>query len=73
MLAPTSAANAGKRLRAARESLCLSIREVEDLSRDISLKMNAPDLLHLTHMAGRSRSRKAQTQYLQTSKLEPDL
>ena len=43
MLAPTSAADAGKRLRAARERLCLSIREVEDLSRDISLKMNAPD------------------------------
>ena len=43
MLAPTSAADAGKRLRAARERLCLSIREVEDLSREISLKMNAPD------------------------------
>ena len=43
MLAPTSATDAGKRLRAARECLCLSIREVEDLSRQISLKMNAPD------------------------------
>ena len=43
MLTPTSAADAGKRLRAARERLCLSIREVEDLSREISLKMNAPD------------------------------
>src|SRR6204780_1302635 len=43
MLAPTSATNACKRLRAGRESLCLSIREVEDLSRDISVKMNAPD------------------------------
>ncbi len=43
MLAPTSAADAGKRLRAARERLCLSTREVEDLSREISLKMNAPD------------------------------
>ncbi len=43
MLAPTSAAYAGKRLRAARESLCLSIREVEDLSREISLKLNTPD------------------------------
>ena len=43
MLAPTSAADAGKRLRAARERLCLSIREVEDLSREIALKMNAPD------------------------------
>jgi transcriptional regulator with XRE-family HTH domain len=43
MLAPTSAADAGKRLRAAREHLCLSIREVEDISREISVKMNAPD------------------------------
>lgn len=43
MLTPTSATDAGKRLRAARERLCLSIREVEDLSREISLKMNAPD------------------------------
>lgn len=43
MLAPTSATDAGKRLRAARERLCLSIREVEDLSREISIKMNAPD------------------------------
>jgi hypothetical protein len=43
MLAPTPAADAGKQLKAARERLCLSIREVEDLSRDISLKLNAPD------------------------------
>lgn len=43
MLAPTSATDAGKRLRAERERLCLSIREVEDLSRVISLKKNAPD------------------------------
>ena len=43
MLAPTSATDAGKRLRAARERLRLSIREVEDLSRVISLKKNAPD------------------------------
>lgn len=43
MLAPTSATDAGKRLRAARKRLCLSTREVEHLSREIALKLNAPD------------------------------
>ena len=43
MLPPTSATDAGKRLRAARKRLCLSTREVEHLSREIALKMNAPD------------------------------
>ena len=43
MLAPTSATDAGKRLRAARKRLRLSTREVADLSREIALKKNAPD------------------------------
>jgi transcriptional regulator with XRE-family HTH domain len=43
MLAPTSATDAGKRLRAARKRLRLSTREVADLSREIALKNNAPD------------------------------
>jgi hypothetical protein len=43
MLPPTSATGAGKRLRAARERLRLSTREVADLSREIALKKNAPD------------------------------
>jgi transcriptional regulator with XRE-family HTH domain len=73
MLAPTSATDAGKRLRAARKRLRLSMREVEDLSREIALKMNAPDFFISRTWLWRSRSGKAQTQYLQTSKLEPDL
>src|ERR1039458_7299426 len=43
MLAPTSATDAGKRLRAARKRLRLSTREVADLSREIALKKNPPD------------------------------
>ena len=41
MLAPTSATDAGKRLRAVRKLLRLSMREVEHLSREIALKKNA--------------------------------
>jgi transcriptional regulator with XRE-family HTH domain len=40
---PTSAVDAGKRLRAARERLRLSTREVADLSREIALKKQTPD------------------------------
>ena len=43
MLAPTSSTDAGKRLRAVRKLLRLSMREVEHLSREIALKQNAPD------------------------------
>ena len=43
MLAPTSSTGAGKRLRAVRKLLRLSMREVEHLSREIALKQNAPD------------------------------
>ena len=43
MLPSTSAADAGKRLRAARENLRLSIREVETLSSEIARKKNSPD------------------------------
>jgi transcriptional regulator with XRE-family HTH domain len=43
MLPPTSATDAGKRLRAARQRLRLSTREVEQLSREIAVKKNAPD------------------------------
>jgi len=38
-----SATDAGKRLRAVRKLLRLSMREVEHLSREIALKKNAPD------------------------------
>src|ERR1700721_4567606 len=38
-----SATDAGKRLRAVRKLLRLSMREVEQLSREIALKKNAPD------------------------------
>jgi len=43
MLAPTSSTDAGKRLRAVRKLLRLSMREVEHLSREIALKQKAPD------------------------------
>ena len=38
-----SATDAGKRLRAVRKLLRLSMREVEHFSREIALKKNAPD------------------------------
>ena len=41
MLARVSAVDAGRRLRAVRERLCLSTREVEHLSNEIALKKNA--------------------------------
>jgi transcriptional regulator with XRE-family HTH domain len=43
MSATKSATDAGKRLRAVRERLRLSTREVEHLSSEIALKKNAPD------------------------------
>jgi len=43
MLDPTSAREAGKRLKAARERLGLSTREVAHISREIALRKNAPD------------------------------
>ena len=66
MLAPTSATDAGKRLRAVRELLRLSMREVEHLSREIALKKNAPDYFISRTLARRYRSGKIKTQYLQT-------
>jgi len=52
MLPPTSATDAGKRLRAARKRLRLSTREVERLSREIALKKNDPDFFKTHGYAG---------------------